>query len=131
MAYIESGQERIDPASDDDLDRLFEESRIFWVSVHRDRDHAIQATVTGGSAMLLFLDHKNATAKSPVEKIDRETAIAILKVYLHDGTLDPDFAWQNVKLPTVPDKGGCRGGAAMIVAFVLLTVAVLGSVTQL
>ena len=61
MPYIETGsEERIDPATAADLERLFGSSRIFGVAVHQNKYHAVQATVTGGSTSPLH----------PVQKSD-------------------------------------------------------------
>jgi len=114
MAYIEAGDTKIDPATGQDLERLFEENRIFGVAVFQDVKHVVQATVTGGSALVCHLDHKKRTAFQPEGPVDRDAALAILKTYLNDGTLHPDFQWSDANLPTIQTRKGCFGAAAFL-----------------
>ncbi len=114
MAYIEAGDTKIDPATSQDLDRLFEEKRIFGVAVFQDAKHVVQATVTGGSALMFHLDHKKGVALKPEGLVDRDAALAILKTYLKDGTLHPDFQWSDANLPTIQTRKGCFGAAAFL-----------------
>ncbi|MBX3451890.1 MAG: hypothetical protein KF777_20190 [Planctomycetaceae bacterium] len=125
MAYIEAGAKKIDPGTDADLERLFEEKRILGVAVFQDPKHVVQATVTGDSAFVLYLDHKKPAAQKPKGRVDRDAALRILKTYLNDGSLDPDFTWNVADLPTVQTGGGCGSTAAMLAVAFNLIVALL------
>lgn len=121
MAYIEVGEEKIDPATEADLERLFEEKSILGVAVFQDAKHVVQATVTGGSALVLYLDHKKLAAQQPAGRVDRAAALKILKTYLNDGSLDPDFTWNVADLPIVSTGSGCGSTTAMLaIAFSML-----------
>jgi hypothetical protein len=124
MPYIQiSDRARVDPATSGDLERIFAESRIFGVAVYQDSNHALQSTITGGSAIVLYLDHKNRKAKKPEGRINRDGALAILKGFLDDGTLHPDYTWLNVDLPKAADPKWCRRSAILVLgAFVLVAI---------
>ncbi|QDT35382.1 hypothetical protein [Thalassoglobus polymorphus] len=125
MAYIEVGEEKIDPGTDAEIERLFEEKRILGIAVFQDAKHVVQATVTGGSAIVLYLDHKKAAAQKPAGQVDRDAALKILKTYLNDGSLDSDFTWNVAHLPTVQTGNGCRGAAALLAVTFTLSVALI------
>jgi len=122
MAYIEIGDERIEPATAADVDSAFETKRIFGIAVHQDANHTLQATVTGDSAMVLYVDHKKAKALIPRgdKGTGRQATIQLLKRYLDSGELDPDYEWADSGLPTVSVRRGC-GSTATALAIVLMT----------
>ena len=125
MAYIEVGEEKIEPATDADLDRLFDEKRILGIAVFQDSRHGIQASVTGRAALVLYLDQKKVTAQKPEGHVDRDGALQILKSYLKDGSLDADFTWIDAELPTVETGSGCLSKAALIAVTLTCLVAVV------
>lgn len=124
MAYIQVGEKEIDPGTTGDLERLFEEDRphgILGIAVFQDAKHVMRATVTGGTAIVLYTDEKKGVAKKPQNRVGGDAALKILKTYLRDGSLDSDYTWDAVDLPTVQTGGGCRGAAALLaVTFTLL-----------
>jgi hypothetical protein len=125
MAYIEVDAEKIDPGTDAHLERLFDERRILGVAVFKDSKHVVQATVTGGSALILYLNHSKGVAQKPQGRVDRDAALKILKTYLNDGSLDPEFIWNVADLPTVRTGSGCRGTAAFLAVTFMLFLAIV------
>lgn len=117
MAYIEIGDERIKPASAADLDSAFAAKRIFGIAVHQDAKHALQATVTGDSALVQYVDQKKAKALIPRgdKGTDRQATIGMLKLYLQKGELDPDYELAVSGLPTVSTGRGCGPAASVLV----------------
>lgn len=74
MPWIEVGDEKLTPGTTADLDRLFQEQCLFGVAVYQNKNHAVQATITGDSALLFYLDHKKGIGRNPQERLNREQA---------------------------------------------------------